>query len=152
MSIIRVLDVIKIVGDHVENLDSFVIQCGPDGLSEVAILPGLTLVVDTQNDPITADNVSGWASIQLDRNSQYDSMAKVYFTLKSHYYTCEETRELLNGPHVCKLIANYLQKSFGVMVGLVYLTNDWKLGGRIAARSTSTLRTDYLYYISNRCK
>jgi len=151
MAVIRVEDVIHVKGSNVENLPSFVIHTS--NADVVTILPGLTLIIDSQTNTLSeAELVCGWASIQSKKDCCGAEMAKIYFSLDSKYYCCPETRSLLNGPSLCKLIANYLQDKFCVTVGLVYLTEDWKVGGHISARGHTQGRGEFLYYISNRCK
>jgi|EndMetStandDraft_3_1072993.scaffolds.fasta_scaffold00001_81 hypothetical protein len=151
MSIINVHDVMETKDGGVIHHASFVIESS-GGLNEVSILPGLTLTLDSPNDSLDGATVCGWVVVQLSKDSVSTKMARVYFMLTSHFYTCSETRSLLNGPFLGKLIANYIQKTYGVQVGLTYLTEDWKVGGHISARGDSNGRGEYLYYISNRCK
>lgn len=149
MSEIYVKDVKRIKGRNVETLDRFVIAGRAP--VKVTILPGLDLILDGHKE-LSADEVSGFINIYLGKNSRGTDIGTVYFRLESRYYCCPETKSLLHGPTLCKLIGEYLHKNFGVEVGLCYLTDEWKVGGRIVARGWSNSRGDILYYTGNRCK
>lgn len=149
MSTIRVKDVKRIKGRNSESSDPFVIA--GQAPIKVTILPGLDLLIDGDRE-LSASEVSGFVTVHLNRDSHGVGIGTVYFRLESRYYCCPETKSLLHGPTLCKLIAEYLHRNFGVSVGLGYLVEDWKVGGRISARGFTDGRGDILYYTGNRCK
>lgn len=149
MSTIHVKDVKRIKGPNVESLDRFVIA--GQAPIRVTILPGLDLIIDGDKE-LCAEDVSGFVTVHFNRDSQGIGIGTIYFRLESRYYSCPETKSLLHGPTLCKLIAEYLHRNFKVDIGLGYLVEDWKVGGRISARGHSDGRGDILYYTGNRCK
>jgi hypothetical protein len=150
MSIIHVSDVVEVHDGIVSKLEDIPMYSNKSSI--ITILPGLTLTLDHYPAVLSDLKIAGTVIIKPAGCLTKHTFARINFNLSSSYYNCEETRSLLNGKMLCKLIAKYIHKTYLVDVGLVYIHENCKLGGEYFARSEPKSRGNYLYHIGEYCK